>query len=126
MSRGHDRERRLRQLLELDGWVCVRSAGSLGPVDLVALKPGVVLLIESKSTAQSPFERFLPGDRALMVDIAVRAGASAVLAWWPSRRSLKWIGPRDWPRVQVPESYRDYTGPLPGHLNADRGARPSS
>jgi Holliday junction resolvase len=117
VSRGHDRERRVRHLLEGDGWTVVRSAGSLGPVDLVALRRDQhPLLVEVKSTLE-PYQHFRREDRQLMMDIAVRAGASVVLAWWPSRRSLKWIGPREWPRLDVPQAYRNYNGPLPGGLS---------
>lgn len=96
--RGHDRERRIRQLLEQDGWIVVRAAGSLGPVDLVALRTGrAPKLIEVKSNAQTPFEHFGPSDREQMRTLARQAGATAVLAWWPPRRELRWIQADDWP-----------------------------
>ena len=37
-SRGYSFERRVRWVLEDQGWVTFRAAGSRGPVDLVALK----------------------------------------------------------------------------------------
>ena len=37
---GHDRERKLADLLRDDGWFVLRSAGSLGCVDLIAMKLG--------------------------------------------------------------------------------------
>ena len=46
---GTVRENRVRALLEDDGYFVVRSAGSGGVADLVALKPGQVLLVQVKS-----------------------------------------------------------------------------
>ena len=48
---GTVRERRVKELLEDDGYFVVRSAGSGGVADLVALKPGQVLLVQCKSEA---------------------------------------------------------------------------
>jgi Holliday junction resolvase len=48
---GTVRENRVKELLEDDGYFVVRSAGSGGVADLVALKPGQVLLIQVKSEA---------------------------------------------------------------------------
>ena len=48
---GRVRENRVKDLLEEDGYFVVRSAGSGGVADLVALKPGQVLLIQVKSEA---------------------------------------------------------------------------
>lgn len=98
MRRGLDRERQIRRLLEADGWVVLRSAGSLGPVDLVALRATFrPRLVEVKSTAGGPYERFGPDDRAAMQWLAARAGADAWLAWWPPRGELRWIPDMRWP-----------------------------
>ena len=48
---GTVREYRVKELLEDDGYFVVRSAGSGGVADLVALKPGQVLLVQCKSEA---------------------------------------------------------------------------
>ena len=48
---GTVRENRVKELLEDDGYFVVRSAGSGGVADLVALKPGQVLLVQCKSEA---------------------------------------------------------------------------
>src|SRR5262249_5999379 len=37
-SRGHNRERQVRKLLEERGWWVARAAGSLGDADLVAMR----------------------------------------------------------------------------------------
>jgi Holliday junction resolvase len=46
---GTRRERKAKALLEDDGYLVVRAAGSLGKADLVAVKPGQVLLVQVKS-----------------------------------------------------------------------------
>ena len=96
--RGHDRERSVKRLLEEDGWLVVRAAGSLG-YDLVALKDGFTpRVIEVKSTAGGPYERFGPSDRRELVDAAKAAGACAELAYWPPRGQLRWIDSAEWPK----------------------------
>ena len=99
MSRGHDRERLIRDLLESGGgpyagpWWVSRAAGSLGDADLVALagrfgrphvsRPCRALLVEVKSTARSPFAGFPPADRRELIAAAELAGAEAWLCWTP-------------------------------------------
>lgn len=43
-------ERDARSLLEAEGFHCMRSAGSRGPVDLFALRPDAIWFIQVKST----------------------------------------------------------------------------
>lgn len=117
MSRGIDRERDLRELLEADGWWVCRAAGSLGDADLVAVKDfsigmlsephPVVRLIEVKSTAAGPYHSFGPRDRADLLTAAVKAGAQAWLAWWPPCKpgqrkadTLTWIPASAWPKTK--------------------------
>ncbi len=102
MSRGHNRERRVRDWLTDRDWIVVRAAGSLGCVDLVALKAGErPRLIEVKSTAGGPYERFGPADRAELSLNAEWAGAEAWLVWWPPRGQLRWIAEAEWPRARL-------------------------
>jgi Holliday junction resolvase len=105
MSRGHDRERAVRRLLDQDGWWTTRAAGSLGDADVVAMKAGFPpRLVEVKSTAGGPFERFGPQDRATLAAAARRAGAEAWLVWWPPNRRPNiptWLHETDWPPAKV-------------------------
>ena len=101
-SRGHNRERAVKLLLQQEDWWVARAAGSLGDADLVALKEGKrPRLIEVKSTAGGPYEHFRPLERAALLFAARLAGADAVLAWWPPRGRLHWIWPDEWPEAQV-------------------------
>lgn len=98
MSRGHDRERQVRRHLEDEGWFVARACGSLGDVDLVALKAGhVPRLIEVKSSPYA-FAHFGPQDRAELLAAARIAGARPMLAHWPPRKPLEWLKQDRWPR----------------------------
>lgn len=122
MSRGHDRERLVRLLLEAGGgprpgpWWCARAAGSLGDADIVAARPqpwsgslpsdgrsADLLLVEVKSTAAGPYEHFGPADRAELRAAAALAGAQAWLCWIPKARPGVagvhgcWLPAREWP-----------------------------
>ena len=106
--------------LEGCGWVCVRSAGSLGPVDIVALAtvgaiypegdaggharhiapaaaPRETLLIEAKSSPY-PFENFRPADRRELFELAESVGAAPWLAnKAKGARGWEWIPYWRWP-----------------------------
>lgn len=98
MSRGHDRERAVRRELESQGWFVARACGSLGDVDLVALRADrAPHLIEVKSTQAGPWHSFGPSDREELARAAAIAGAEAVLAWWPPHGSLTWLREDEWP-----------------------------
>lgn len=97
-SFGHSRERFLARQLQDEGWHVLRSAGSKGEADLIALKAGrTPRMIEVKATARSPFAGFPPQDRAELLAAAAKAGAEAWLVWHPKRGESKWIPPGDWP-----------------------------
>ena len=98
---GRARERDVKRRLEELGWVVMKGT-TYGVCDLVALRPHVAgtaeaWLIEVKSTVGGPYHSFGPADRAELRAAAARAGATAVLAWWPPRGKLKLIPESDWP-----------------------------
>jgi Holliday junction resolvase len=98
MSRGHDRERAVRNWYLDRDWVAFRAPASLGVADVIALRDGSrPHLVEVKSTAGGPYERFVPADRAELSIAAKRAGADALLAWWPPRGQLRFITEKEWP-----------------------------
>lgn len=102
MSRGHDRERAVKRVLESEDWWVARAAGSLGDADLIALKVGYPSrLVEVKSTAAGPYDGFGPADRAALLLAAKIAGAEAWLAWWPPRGKLRWIPSSEWPQPRL-------------------------
>lgn len=69
-------ERRTRDALEHDGWLVIRSGGSLGVADLVALRDGYTPLLVSckKNGYLTRSELFV------LVEAAHMAGAAAILA----------------------------------------------
>lgn len=98
MSRGIQRERQVRLLLEHDGWWTCRAAGSFGDADVVALKQGEIpRMVEVKSTARGPFAGFGPGDREELISAAAKAGAIPWLVWWPVRQKPRWYSVSEWP-----------------------------
>jgi Holliday junction resolvase len=122
--RGHDRERDLRTHLGQCGWVVLRAAGSMGELDLVAIagpscmypwsmltalpegaptnpKRGDILLVEVKSTSRA-FERFGPGARAALQQLAEWTGGAAWLAWKPKGATgWTWIHSANWPATST-------------------------
>lgn len=102
MSRGIDRERKVRQLLQDEDWLAFRAPASLGCADVIALRAGSrPLLCEVKSTAGGPYERFGPEARARLRFAGELAGADCVLAWWPPRGKLRWIPESEWPKAKA-------------------------
>lgn len=97
-QRGHQRERAVKDWHAERDWLAFRAPASLGVADVVALRDGSrSRLIEVKSTAQGPYERFGPADREKLRQAAKLAGADAFLAWWPPRGELRMIPAAEWP-----------------------------
>jgi Holliday junction resolvase len=113
--RGIERERALREFLVELGWMSMRAAGSLGPVDVLAIAgaaavypqamhsllgsppQGEVLLVQCKSTS-SPYANFGPSSRRQLVDLAVDIGGAAWIAHKPKgATSWAWIHSSGWP-----------------------------
>jgi len=69
-------ERSAKAALEAVGYVVTRSAGSLGPFDLIAIrKQSTTLLVSCKVSG-----RIDPGERSAIIDVAERGGARALMA----------------------------------------------
>jgi Holliday junction resolvase len=84
-ARGTYAEKRTAAALRDDGYFVVESRGSHGCADLLAVKPGQVLLVQVKT-----------GDARLdhewwneLLAAALRAGALAIVADWPRRGRLR-------------------------------------
>lgn len=74
---GYDLERATRILLTANGYIAIRSSGSKGLADIVALKRGEVLLVQCKSSG-----RLGPGERASLHAAAEQVGATALAVRW--------------------------------------------
>jgi Holliday junction resolvase len=104
---GHQRERKVAEVLRREGWVVFRSSGSFGVCDLVALQgnplqPGEdpwarALLVEVKGTARSPWVAWGPQERHELREAAHRAGATPLLVWWPPSGEMQKLWAKDWP-----------------------------
>jgi Holliday junction resolvase len=100
-QRGDYFERQCRSALERAGWVVVRSAGSLGPADLVAVRRNSmggphVLLVSCKVNGKAT-----PAERATLLDTAERAAAEPLVASRPSRGTIELVTLLDGPRVRA-------------------------
>lgn len=76
-KRGADFERKVKVDLQAHGWFVVRSAGSHGPVDLVAQAPGPsVAWIQCKRDGRMSSE-----DQDALINLALAFNAIPVLAY---------------------------------------------
>jgi Holliday junction resolvase len=97
-NRGIQRERDLVNQLRDDGWIAFRAPGSLGFADVIAMKDGIIMFIEVKSTNAGPYSHFLPGDRIKLLAAAKIAEAEAWLVHWPKNKRANWIHSDEWPK----------------------------
>lgn len=83
--------------LTRNGYACTRAASSKGVADVIAIKPGQVLLVNVKrSTMPGPGERrellnITEGDPYLLAIVAIKPPRHLI-----SYRLLHGPGPRDW------------------------------
>lgn len=100
-ARGRQRERDLKRHLESpEGgeYFVIKAGGSLGDADLIALKAGERgKMIEVKSTAGGPYERFGPKDREDLLIASRKAGLEPFLVWHPPRKEAVWLNYTQWP-----------------------------
>lgn len=83
--RGTRFERRVRKWLESQGWVAFRVAGSLGLVDLVAVKDGATWLIQCKAYDCDHIHKFNPEP---LRELALKCGAKPVLVKRVGKRKI--------------------------------------
>lgn len=111
--RGLSFENTVADVMRREGAYIVGSLrNTAGGGDLIGIRHGLArlngsrptlnlgrhVLVECKTTAGGPFERFGPVHRAAMLDAAEQAGAGAWLAYRPARTSIiRWIPAEDWP-----------------------------
>ena len=97
-GRGTQRDRAVRDWFAERDWFAVCARGSHGCADVLAIKVGRrPQVVQVKSTAGGPYERFGPQDRAELAFAARLGGADALLGWWPPRGKLRWIPENEWP-----------------------------
>lgn len=88
-AKGSRGERELLHILHSRGFSCIRAASSGGffsPVDLVAIKKGVVVAIECKTWSKMP--RLEKKKASSFIEWCKKAGALGFLAW---RTTGKWL-----------------------------------
>ena len=81
--RGADFERTVKHLLEDHGYDCIRSAGSRSPVDVIAFKPGQVVMVQAKLDG-----RCSPAERAELLRVVGIIHAVPVIAYRVPRRGV--------------------------------------
>lgn len=95
---GTKREHQVRDVLRDDDWLVIRTPGSKGAMDLIAIRDGNrPRLVQVKGTAAGPFSDFGPAAREKLRGEAKLGGADALLAWWPKRGKLHWFDESEWP-----------------------------
>jgi Holliday junction resolvase len=84
-TRGYLFEQKISGQLTQDGYWCIEARGSHGIADVVALKPGQVLLIQAKIDGIISI-----ADWNRLLDLATRLGAVPLLAWRPKRGVIEY------------------------------------
>ena len=95
--RGNAFDLRVTRNLEADGWLVASRRHTAGPGDLLAVRAGIIQLIECKTTARGPYEHFGPRDRAAMIEAEQQFRLGAWLAWRGPRQQICWIPSTEWP-----------------------------
>lgn len=84
-QRGDAFERRVRHQLDAAGYVTVRSSGSSGPFDLLALRIRELYLVQCKRDG-----RLDPHEWNVLVDLAHELGGDAILAQNDAARHVEY------------------------------------
>lgn len=104
-ARGLNAERRVRDHLTADGYWVVKVAGSLGPADLLALKPGQTLLVQVKTESRTGRKAHIPPDEwNTLLTAAQQVGGTPIIAIKGFRRLdyHQIIGPKTAPTRTPP------------------------
>lgn len=98
---GAELERAAKHVLEDNGYFVVKAGGSKGAADLVALKPGEILLVQCKTDGY-----LRPAERVALADLAIQLRARALVGEWHKEgraaRTVRFM-------------HMVYGGPLPGY-----------
>lgn len=94
-------ERQTKSALQAAGWLVVRSAGSLGVADLVAVRRNSmggphVLLVSCKVNGRTS-----PAERAALLEAAEQSAAEPLLASRPTRGTIELVTLLDGPRIRA-------------------------
>ncbi len=80
-ARGIRAERTIASSLQKDGYTVIRAAGSLGPADLIAMKPRELLLIQVKTEPRIGRKaQISPAEWNQLIDYANNCGAKPIIA----------------------------------------------
>ena len=91
---GAQLERDAQKHLEANGYLCIRSAGSKGFIDVMAVKPGQLLMVQAKANGVCP-----PKERAALLELSSKFDALPLVAWRDrgvKYRRLIGPGPKEW------------------------------
>jgi len=88
-SNGSAHERRTKEKLEADGYYVIKSAGSRGVADLVAIKRDQILLVQGKLSS-----RLDPKDWNQLLTVADEIGALAIVVG-RGQKMHRITGPKD-------------------------------
>lgn len=101
-ARGANFERKIKADLERMGYLVVRSARSLGAADLIAIAPGVVLLVQCKKQGY-----LAPDEWNELFRLAESVDAVAVVAsasgYWELQDYKNGQGPQPWSQIEPGE-----------------------
>jgi Holliday junction resolvase len=101
-ARGADFERAVASCLHSDGYETFRIAGSHGSADVIAIKPGQILVIQCKLTGPGGVS---PREWNGLLEMARRVHAVPLVAHRPVRGRIEYLritGPKDRPTRRPP------------------------
>lgn len=106
---GRTLEYKVRDALQANGYQVLRAAGSKGVSDLIALKPGEVLLVQVKTSGP----QISPNERAALLNLARITKAVPLVAYKPFRKPIEY-------RELTGESPKDHRPWLPDRVGAEK------